>query len=36
MDDGRVLTPVAFTYIAATLTAFLTLLYLLLLSQSNK
>jgi uncharacterized protein len=36
--DGarRVLTAAAFTYIAAALTAFLTLLYLLLLSQSNE
>ena len=36
--DGtrRVLTAAAFTYIAAALTAFLTLLYLLFLSQSNE
>src|SRR3954464_3975736 len=32
----RVLTAAAFTYIAAALTAFLTLLYLLFLSQSNE
>jgi Zn-dependent membrane protease YugP len=30
------LTAAAFTYIAAALTAFLTLLYLLFLSQSNE
>jgi Zn-dependent membrane protease YugP len=36
--DGtrRVLTAAAFTYIAAALTALLTLLYLLFLSQSNE
>jgi len=32
---GRVLTAAAFTYIAAALTAFLTLMYLLLLSQNE-
>jgi hypothetical protein len=32
----RVLSAAAFTYIAAALTAFLTLLYLLFLSQSNE
>jgi Zn-dependent membrane protease YugP len=32
----RVLTAAAFTYIAAALTAFLTLLYLLFLSQSSE
>ena len=32
----RVLTAAAFTYIAAMLTALLTLLYLLFLSQSNE